>query len=316
MQGFGFLNRKEREFPAMVVVEITNICNSACIHCPYTLISRQPGYRPRHMSWELYQRIVDEVSLHPGVLFRLLCDGEPTLHPRFLDMLSYAKDKEVAPLNFITNGTRLSKELAEKILDLGVDVVEVSLDALNKSTYQKIRVGCDFELVTANLRRLIEMRDQKGARTKIFVSIIDQKESEGELQAFVDYWGRKVDRVLVRPFTTIGGLLDEAKLKFSSEGDRWPCPLLWKRMFINVDGLAEFCVEDWKDETVIGDANQTRLEEIWASAAYNKLRELHVARRFDDVDYCRRCRDWKAREWGNDYFFAVDQALRAQAASD
>ncbi len=145
MQKFGFSDQRAREFPAMVVMEITNVCNLSCIHCPYTAVSKKPDYSPRHMSWALYQKIVDEVALYPGVLFRLLCDGEPMMHPRFLDMLSYAKDKKVSPVNFITNGTRLSQEIAGRVLDIGVEVVEISLDALNRSTYEKIRVGSDFD---------------------------------------------------------------------------------------------------------------------------------------------------------------------------
>ena len=152
----------------------------------------------------------------------------------------------------------------------------------------------------------------RSSRTKIFVSIIDQKESEGELRAFVDHWSPKVDRVLVRPFTTIGGLLDGSKSKLSLDGDRWPCPLLWKRCFINVDGLVEFCVEDWMDETVIGDANRDGIGEIWRSGPYEKIRERHMARCFDEVPYCRDCKDWKAREWGNDYFKAVSLAFEAR----
>ncbi len=307
---YGFSSQKEKEFPAMVVMEITNVCNLACIHCPYTLISQGKDYRPRHMSWDLYEKVVKEVAMHKGVLFRFICDGEPLMHPRFLDMLKTAKLAGLSPVNVITNGTLLNEAMAEGVLDAGVDIVEISLDALIKTTYEKIRQGSDFDLVVANVQRLIAMRDQKQSRTKIFVSIIDQKESEAEIGPFVAYWGSRVDRVLTRVYTSIGGLVDEDKLKIDTAGHRWPCPQLWRRLFINVDGFAEFCVEDWKDETVVGDVNEESIAEIWGSSEYAKIRELHLARNFKSVPYCSRCKDWKAREWGNDYFHAVEQALR------
>lgn len=306
---YGFLNQRDKLFPAMIVMEITNVCNLSCVHCPYVLISNQKDYRPRHMRWDLYEKVVREVAGHKGVLFRLICDGEPLMHPRFLDMLNLAKSNGIKPLNFITNGTLLNERMAGGVLEVGVDVVEISIDALTKHTYDKIRRGSDFELVISNVHRFIEMRNRKKSRTKIFVSIIDQKEAEAELKGFVEYWDKKVDRVLTRVYTTIGGLVNDDKLKIDPNGDRWPCPQLWRRLFINVDGFAEFCVEDWKDETIIGDVNKQSIEDIWRSFEYNQIRTLHLERRFNEVEYCRRCKDWKAREWGNDYFYAVQQVF-------
>src|SRR3989338_1720645 len=111
---FGFLSQREKEFPAMVVMEITNTCNLECVHCPYVFISKRKDYLPRHMSWELYKKIAEEVSLHKGVLFRFVCDGEPTMHPRFLDMIKFAKTKGISPVNFVTNGTLLNDEMAKE----------------------------------------------------------------------------------------------------------------------------------------------------------------------------------------------------------
>lgn len=293
----------------MVVMEITNICNLECVHCPYTFISKRKDYLPRHMSWELYKKIAEEVSLYKGVLFRFVCDGEPTMHPRFLDMIKFAKAKGISPVNFITNGTLLNEEMAKEVLAAGTDIVEISLDAFTKATYEKIRKKSDFGLVISNVHRFIEMRNRLQSRTKIFVSIIDQKESEAELEQFIDYWRTRVDKVLTRPYTSIGGLVDEKKLKISCDGDRWPCPQLWRRFFINVDGFAEFCVEDWNGETIIGDVNRKSIKDVWSSPEYNKVRQSHLLRNFHDVAYCSRCKDWKARTWDYDYFHAVEQVL-------
>lgn len=310
---YGFLSEREKNFPAMVVMEITNVCNLECVHCPYVFISKRKDYKPKHMSWELYEKVVEEVSGYKDVLFRFICDGEPLMHPRFLDMIRLAKGKGIFPVNFVTNGTLLNEEMSENVLDADIDIVEISLDAFSRSTYDKIRRKSDFGLVTSNVHRFIEMRNRKQSRTKIFVSIIDQKEAEGELAQFVDYWKVRVDKVLTRVYTSIGGLVDEKKLKISCNGDRWPCPQLWRRMFINVDGFAEFCVEDWNDETIIGDVKNKTIKEIWSSPEYEKIRGSHLSGNFHDVAYCGRCKDWKAREWSYDYFSAVSQVLNREA---
>jgi len=306
---YGFLSEKERDFPAMVVLKITNVCNLECIHCPYKIISKYKDYKPRYMEWKLYEKIVREVARYEGVVFRLLCDGEPLMHPRFLEMIMLAKENKISPVNFITNGVLLNEQLAKAIIDIGVEVVEISLDAFSKETYESIRKGSNYELVMNNVHKFIEIRNKKGANTKIMVSIIVQPESEKELEIFKRYWEGRADRVITRVYTSIGGLVDRSKLRISNEGDRWPCPQLWRRIFINHDGLAEFCVEDWNDETAIGDVNDEDIQEIWQSKEYQKIRESHLSKNFDKVSYCSRCIDWKAREWGYDYFYAINKIL-------
>ena len=307
--GYDFPDGNARHFPPMVVAEITNVCNLQCVHCPFSFISKAPGYSPRHMSWTLYARIVDEVARHPGTIFRLLCDGEPLCHPQFVEMLRYAKTNGLDPVNFITNGLLMDDPRAAAVLEAGVEAVEFSLDALYKKTYESIRKGSDFETVMRHVDGFIRLRNQLKARTKIFVSIIEQPEAAAELDAFVAYWTPRVDRVITRAYTSIRGLVDTAKIKKAAPADRWPCPDLWKRFFISVDGLAEFCVEDWYDQSVIGDINKTTIQAVWTSPAYDHIRTLHRQRRFRDVPYCSDCPDWRSRDWSCDYFLALNETL-------
>jgi Predicted Fe-S oxidoreductases len=293
----------------MVVVEITNMCNLECVHCPYSVISKRNDYRPRHMSWEIYEKIVREVAGYDHVVFRLLCNGEPLMHPRFLDMLRFAKEHGIGTTNFITNGLLLTETVAREVLALGVEVVEISLDALEKRTYEIIRRGSHFETVMAQVHRFIALRDEMRARTKIMVSIIDQDPAKAEMDAFIRYWTPRADRVIKRVYATIGGLVDDGKTAIDCSGERWPCPQLWRRMFINVDGKAEFCVEDWHDETIVGDVASSGLQNVWRGAAYEQLRKQHLSGNFDEIPYCGKCRDWKARDWNYDYFYALNQVL-------
>ncbi len=306
---YGFLSEEEKLFPPMVVVKITNTCDLECVHCPYSVISKQAHYKPVHMDWGLYEKIVDEVAAYKGVIFRLLCDGEPLMHPRFPDMIRLAKQKGIGPLNFITNGVRLDSKLAATVLESGVDAVEISLDALTQATYEKIRKGSNFGLVMDNVHEFIEKRNKMAAKTKIMVSIIDQPEVGAEMEAFKEYWEQRADKVITRIYTSIGGLVDDTKMKIDDSGDRWPCPLLWRRFFINSLGAAEFCVEDWYSETVVGDVNKASIREIWSSPEYEKVRQAHLSRKFYEVSYCSGCKDWKAREWDNDYFSALSNVL-------
>lgn len=309
---YGFRGGQDNIFPPMVFAEITNVCNLKCIHCPYSQISQQKFYKPRHMNLGIYKKIVDEACEFEGVIFRLVCDGEPMMHPNFLDMVAYAKQKMIRPLCFNTNATLLDEYVSREILRYGVDVVEISLDAINKTTYDRIRNGADYSKVMLNVHRFIKMRSDLNSNTKIMVSIIDQPEAESEIGEFIAYWSAKVDRVITRTYTSIGGLVGTRKIKVGIGQDRWPCPLLWTRIFINVDGLIKFCVEDWLDKTVVGDIRYESIRHVWGSHKYRELRKCHMYGRFDEIPYCQNCLDWPARNWDYDYFYALDKVLETK----
>jgi len=306
---YGFRNKQDKIFPPMVFVEITNVCNLNCIHCPYSYISKQKFYNPRHMNFDIYKRIVNEVSLHKGVILRLVCDGEPMTHPKFLEIISYAAQKGINPVCLNTNGTLLNEKISREILKY-VDLIEISLDAINKNTYESLRKGAKFEETMSNVLRFIELKDQLKAKTKIMVSIIDQPEIKDEIGEFIKYWSPKVDRVIKRAYTTIGGLVDKDKLRLDKEQKRWPCPLIWSRIFLNVDGVIKFCVEDWLDKTAIFNIKNQTIKEAWGSSEYEQIRDCHFSGRFQEIPYCKECIDWPARRWGYDYFYALEKILK------
>ena len=309
-ENYGFRREEDRGFPPMVFAEITNICNLKCIHCPYSYILKQKSYIPRHMELGIFKKIVDEISQYKGTILRLVCDGEPMMHPDFLEIITYSRQKGISPLCLNTNGTLLEEVLAREILQQNVEVVEVSLDAFTKDTYERIRLGADFEKVVSNVETLIRLKKDLNSDTKIMVSIIDQPEVSSEIDAFKAYWGDKVDQVITRTYTSIGGLVDHRKMAPCNDRERWPCPLLWTRVFINVDGLIKFCVEDWLDHSVVGDIREESIKDAWQSEEYQKLRQGHLRAEFWQNNHCRDCVDWPARRWDYDYFYALDKILK------
>ena len=63
----------------------------------------------------------------------------------------------------------------------------ISLDAATKETYQKIRIGCDFDRVLRNIRRFIELKKNKRAFfPEISFRYIVMKYNVQEMPAFLD----------------------------------------------------------------------------------------------------------------------------------
>ncbi|MHC4322418.1 MAG: radical SAM protein, partial [Planctomycetota bacterium] len=92
------------QFPPMLVVSITNVCNLRCVHCYYSKFVKLPSYRPNMLPWKIWEKICEETSHWPGVILNFGTDGEPLMHPRFLDMLRLARKNSIYPVNITTNG--------------------------------------------------------------------------------------------------------------------------------------------------------------------------------------------------------------------
>jgi radical SAM protein with 4Fe4S-binding SPASM domain len=312
---YGFASDKHRDFPPMVVVSIVNVCNLRCVHCYYSKYAKLPGYKPNYMEFELWKKIMDEMKQYPWSILNLGTDGEPLLHKQFVELMRYARQCEIVPINLTTNGVLLEGDLAETLIreDL-LDVINISLDAFSPEKYKAIRGGT-YDRVYRNVHRIIELRDSHKAMTKIQVNIIDQPEVHDEVDSFRDYWEGKADQVLVRTYydaTSVTGQTGgniTGKQKEFDEIKRWPCQQFWRRFNIGDDGTAHFCVDDWFKKTRIGDINKQSIREIWTGPEYERLRELHLSGKFEEIDYCSTCTEWQGMKWDYDYFTAMSKLL-------
>ena len=61
-------------------------------------------------------------------------------------MLKYAVNYFGTKVTLTTNGTLLTGNKVEKLLDTGVNVIDVSIDAFSKDTYSKVRVNGNLEI--------------------------------------------------------------------------------------------------------------------------------------------------------------------------
>ena len=309
---FDFVEPQHAEFPPILIVAVTNLCDMACIHCAHPVIKRDPGYRGGFMTREVHRAIVEQTRPFADRLyvFRYAADGESLLHPHFVEFVEETKAAGIGPVDLTTNAMSLTEEKMRRLLRAPIDVIDVSLDAATQETYEKIRIRGRFDQVVANLKRLLQLRDELNAPTKIMTSIIQQKEALDEVEAFRAQWGPYVDEVLVRGLNTDLGIVNVSETYFDAGLARWPCPQFWKRVTINHHGDVRFCVEDWRNQGVVGNVLVDSIQEIWRGPLYQRFRELHGSGRWRDVAMCAKCLDWQHMAWDHGFEKAIDRVLR------
>ena len=137
-----------------VYVEPTNRCNLECRTCIRNIWEEPLG----EMSSATFARIVEGLrSFSPPPAVFLGGIGEPLSHPHIVEMVAQAKALG-SSVELITNGTLLTKDLSEQLIEAGLDFLWVSLDGATPESYADVRLGAALPEVLANLTGFREAR--------------------------------------------------------------------------------------------------------------------------------------------------------------
>lgn len=144
------------ELPRFVQIEPVGQCNLRCRMCP---ISLRPESAPQHppalMAFGMFQRLIDEFDDVDELHLQGL--GEPLMHPRFFDMVSYAAQRGIR-VSTNTNMTLMTEKRAMECVASGLHTLHASLDGAHAASYEAIRLRASFSKVMRNLRRLVAAR--------------------------------------------------------------------------------------------------------------------------------------------------------------
>jgi len=302
---YDFYGRLNKNFPSQILIDSTEVCNLACIHCPHPDFKKSKNYDARFIDPLLNKKLIDEVKKHgKGITqyIRHASNGEPLIHPNAFDMLDYAVENSGTLVTLTTNGTILNEKRILKLLTSGLHMIDISLDAFNDTTYKKIRVGGDLNVTRANVEKLLDMIKETQSKTKVIVSFVEQKENIEEVEEFKNYWlNRGVSDVLIREQHSCSGAKEEIKFyKNQQKIKRRPCVYPWERIVLNAKGDLSFCPSDWVHGSYITSYSDNTIKKVWASNFYKELRNAHLSDNYSKHSFCGNCPDWQTTYWPNE----------------
>ncbi|NLO20940.1 MAG: putative heme d1 biosynthesis radical SAM protein NirJ1 [Syntrophomonadaceae bacterium] len=146
----------------VVVWNSTRTCNLRCIHC--YMDSEAQKYSGELSTKEAKEMIDDLADFKVPVL--LFSGGEPLIRPDILELAEYAGSKGIRP-TLSTNGTLITREVAQSIKDIGVGYVGISLDGL-REVNDKFRgkVGA-FQAAMEGIQNCVAVGQRVGLRFTI-----------------------------------------------------------------------------------------------------------------------------------------------------
>jgi len=154
-------------------------CNLRCRMC------QVPDYPPekfKNMPLEKFRHIFDQID---PIKVALSGAGEPFLNPDLLGIIRYAAGRGASVLT-TTNFTLCTKKL-EEIVDSGLSLIKISIDAARQDTYAKIR-GRDFhERIVRDIRKLQRIKKEKQSKTPYMrLQFVLQADSISEIGEVVE----------------------------------------------------------------------------------------------------------------------------------
>ena len=118
-------------------IELTGRCNLSCAVC-FADANRNPYEPSFEQVVEMLRRLRDQ---RPAPAFAVqFTGGEPTLHPRFLDIVAEARKMGFSHLQAATNGIRFADpEFARRARDAGLHYLYLQMDGTTDDVFLKIR---------------------------------------------------------------------------------------------------------------------------------------------------------------------------------
>jgi MoaA/NifB/PqqE/SkfB family radical SAM enzyme len=258
-------------------------------------------YQRGYMDPVLYGRLIQQCADSGVSSIKLNYRGEPSLHPRLVSFVREAASLGFPDIMLNTNGNGLARkqpDLFYKVVEAGITDLMFSVDACDPDTYHRQRVGGNWEVLLGSVRAAVRARDDgKGApdlrirasvvRTHLNAEAVDSGRME-------EFWKAKlgVDWMSISECYFPAGTQHHWKAAewHQLSAAEFQCPDPFRRMVVTWDGRHSMpCCQGFTLEIdggplvkVPGYPIIKNIREAWLSPNFERLREAHRKRDWDD----------------------------------
>ena len=266
--------------------DVCTFCNHKCNFCSNS-DERTIKYQT---SLDEFNRVMHNVLRYIEIdELGLSAKGEVLVNHDFVDIVRSCKEGFKIPYLYISsNGALLDEKKAIEVIEAGMDSIKFSINALTRESYKEVHKVDDFEKVLENFKTLINLKRQKYPKLKIFLSsVVDISKEELE-KGFKVLLGEE-DYALLDGIS-LYALTYTPKFEVASNAKvTTKCSIPFKELYINSDGTLGLCCKDYFDEINFGSLLEHDFMDVYNSAAFKEVREMHKKSEFPDGHLCKNC---------------------------
>lgn len=268
------------------------------------------------MTFDLFCSVVEQANeISRGINFSFF--GEPTLHPEFLRFMDYLKHRDPSlTVVMNTNLSLVTRKIFQKLIEIELTELRLSIDAGTPQTYESIRpgayyvdldgtpkTGSRFETICHKAEYWFSLPDHRPTK---HVFTVDSK-NLSEIAIFVKKWlpflGED-DLILTKSVLTYGGKMTDKLIRAN------PCNV-WDINMLTVDwtGRVSPCNLDVNMDLTIGFVQESSLLELYRSERYYQVERLSKTRKIIPCKTCVDGNNWsrnivfhKGDEWRDEFY--------------
>lgn len=242
--------------PYVIHIDPCDTCNFHCKFCPsgnLELMKKTNGRGHGPIDFDVYCSIIDSLKEFPDPIrvIRLYKEGEPLLHPRFAELVSYARaSPKVQRVDTTTNASLLTRDRSLAIIEAGLNRINISVEGINATQYREFSGHkMHYEEFVDNIAFFYDHRKQCEMNIKINGDILTEQQEEEFYRTFgnitdgisvertIDYWPKYKEMKVGydESVSLLGGASREVQV----------CPYVFYEMCINSDSSYSLCRFDW-----------------------------------------------------------------------
>jgi len=296
--------------PESLSIEPTNLCNLKCPECPS---GNNRMTRPRLFLPEPdFKKAVEESA--PWLSFlQLYFQGEPFLHPKFIDFIGFASSKNIYT-STSTNGHFLTHENCQKIVQSGLNRLVISIDGTTQESFEKYRVGGSLDLVVEGITRLIEAKKALKKRTPyIIIQFVVFSTNEHQINEIrklarsLQVDSLKLKSAQIEDYKN-GNPLIPSNPKYSrykqkpdgqfylNRNENFKCRRIWQSAVISAQGELLPCCFDKNSEHLYNSIKENDIGILWKGTKVALFRK-RVWNRDSSIKMCSNCTEGLKRTW-------------------
>lgn len=280
------------DYPLYVTTEQHFRCNYRCIMCYYSVNDQYEALNHNdRLGKDEMIRLIDELSEMGTPSLCLNAGNEPLMDKDIYKLVEYARKKGIIDVFMTTNGSLLSEEMADKLIDAGLTQIRISIDAYTPDTYKKVRVGQDLNRIKNNIYKLVDLKNKKASFLPIIrVSFVEMGINVSEFEDFKNYWKDVVDYVSLQRYTPVN--LTEEKLSLippqRKKYNNTVCSMPFTMLYIRGNGDVYPCgrVEYGRK---IGNIREDSIYKIYHGEELKEIRQLLLNLEYEKLPGCKDC---------------------------
>ena len=274
--------------PPGIQIEPTNYCNARCICCSTVRSPRKRGF----MEFDLFSKIIEDARRNNMRIVHLYLHGEPTLHPRIVEMIACVKQHGLS-VHLTTNGMLLTRDKQIAILNSGVDLSDhftFSMLGYSPEVHERVMGRVSHAKVVENIDSFLALRKERRTGGPIIETIFypmpeNQHEAPDYLRAFTNY----VDHARIASRISLSFANHNTKEGVPLPTPKRSCTHLRERLTVFWNGDVPICLHDLDGEQILGNLARNSIREICRNEELLRVRSAHANGRLETILRCSTC---------------------------